>query len=112
MPNCLDELIKKASKKYNQKVVILIDEYDKPILDVLNNISQAIENREFIKSLYSIIKDNDEYIKFAILTGVSKFSKASIFSGLNNIEDISLSPKFATVCGYTQKEIETTMNKG
>ncbi|UOD35498.1 ATP-binding protein [Deferribacteraceae bacterium V6Fe1] len=106
--SCFRDLIHRAYKKYNQKVVILIDEYDKPILDVIENIEQAKINREFIKGLYSIIKDNDAYIKFAFLTGVSKFSKASIFSGLNMLTDISLNPKYGNICGYTQKDIETS----
>jgi len=109
MPNCFEELIRKTSKKYNQKVVILIDEYDKPILDSLENIKQAKINRDFIKSLYSIIKENDAFIKFAMLTGVSKFSKASIFSGLNMLQDISLDERYGNICGYTQKDIETTI---
>jgi Holliday junction resolvase-like predicted endonuclease/predicted DNA binding CopG/RHH family protein len=106
LPNCLWELIKQTYKKYNQKVVILIDEYDKPILDTIENIQQSKLNREFIKSLYTVIKDSDQYIKFAFLTGVSKFSKASIFSGLNMLEDISLNKKFGNICGYTQANIE------
>ena len=105
--NCFSELIRKTYKKYNQRVVILVDEYDKPILDVIENLEQAKINREFIKSLYSIIKDSDEYIKFSFLTGVSKFSKASIFSGLNMLSDISLNPKFGDICGYTQNDIDT-----
>ncbi|SFO87515.1 ATP-binding protein [Hydrogenimonas thermophila] len=108
---CFDELIQQTYEKYNQKVVILIDEYDKPILDVIENREQAKINREFIKALYTIIKSNDEYIRFAFLTGVSKFSKASIFSGLNNLEDISLTPKFGNICGYTQKDLETTFKE-
>jgi len=108
MPNCFSELIRKSYKKYKQKVVILIDEYDRPILDVIENIEQAKINREFIKGLYSIIKGSDEYIQFTFLTGVSKFSKASIFSGLNMLSDISLMKKFGNICGYTQKDIEST----
>ena len=104
--SCFDELIQKAYQKHNQRVAILIDEYDKPILDVIQNQEQAIQNREFLKGLYSIIKANDEYIKFCFLTGVSKFSKASIFSGLNMLVDISLMPKFGNICGYTQRELE------
>ena len=103
---CFERLIKQAHEKYNQKVVILIDEYDKPILDVVDNIEQAKEHREYIKGLYSIIKGCDEYVRFAFLTGVSKFSKASIFSGLNMLQDISLNPKFGNICGYTQANIE------
>jgi hypothetical protein len=106
--SCFAELIEMSYKKYNEKVVILIDEYDKPILDVIENIEQAKINREFIKGLYSIIKDNDAYIRFAFLTGVSKFSRASIFSGLNMLTDISLNPKYGNICGYTQNDIETT----
>ena len=101
-----DELIKRTYQKHNQRVVILVDEYDKPILDVIENKEQAIENREFLKGLYSIIKANDEYIKFCFLTGVSKFSKASIFSGLNMLSDISLLPKYGNICGYTGKDIK------
>ena len=103
---CFEELIQKAYEKYQKPVVILIDEYDKPILDNLENPERALENRDFLRSFYLMMKSNDAYIKFAFLTGISKFSKANIFSGLNNLEDISLSKRFATVCGYTQKNIE------
>jgi len=105
---CFEELIVKAYEKYNMPVVVLIDEYDKPILDVVDDIEKAKEHREYIKGLYSILKGCDRYLKFVFLTGVSKFSKSSIFSGLNMLEDISLTPKFGNVCGYTQDDIETT----
>jgi len=108
LSNCFEELIQKTYEKYNQQVVVLIDEYDKPILDVIENKGQARINREFIKSFYSMLKENERYIKFAFLTGVSKFSKASIFSGLNMLEDISLDKKFGNICGYTQEDIEST----
>ncbi len=111
MASCFDELIKLAYEKYNQKVVILIDEYDKPILDVIEDVEQAKKNREYLKGLYSIIKDNDAYIRFVFLTGVSKFSKASIFSGLNMLEDISLNPRFGNICGYTHKDLETSFRE-
>ena len=103
---CFADLIKKSYEKYNKKVAILIDEYDKAILDNLDQIEIAYENREILKSFYTIMKDNERYIEFVFLTGVSKFSKASIFSGLNNLRDISLLPKFGEICGYTQKNIE------
>nr|MBL0709239.1 AAA family ATPase [Sulfurimonas sp.] len=103
---CLDEIIEKAYEKYGQKVVVLIDEYDKPILDSIENIEQAKLNREFIKGIYSILKGCDQYLKFTMLTGVSKFSRASIFSGLNMLKDISLTPKYGNICGYTQENIE------
>ncbi|MCL0028175.1 ATP-binding protein [Peptococcaceae bacterium] len=104
--SCFNEIIQKSYEKYNQRVVILIDEYDKPILDVIENKEQAIENREFLRGLYSIIKANDAYIKFCFLTGVSKFSKASIFSGLNMLVDISLIPKYGNICGYTENDVK------
>ena len=103
------ELIQKAYEKYQKPVVILIDEYDKPILDNIEDIQRAHENRDFLRGIYVQLKANDAFIKFAFLTGITKFARASIFSGLNNIEDISLSPKFGNICGYTQNDIETTL---
>jgi hypothetical protein len=102
------ELIEKAYEKYHQKVVILIDEYDKPILDNIENIPEALVIRDGMRDFYTKIKENDEYLRFVFLTGVSKFSKVSLFSGLNNLEDISLNPDFGNVCGYTQLDLETT----
>ncbi len=103
---CFRELIQKCYEKYNQKVVVLIDEYDKPILDNLDNIDRAKENRDFLRGIYIQLKESDRYIKFAFLTGISKFSKASIFSGLNNLVDISLMPKYGNICGYTHENLE------
>jgi len=104
---CFKQLIWEAHQKYGDRVVVLVDEYDKFIVDNLDQIEVAKQGREVLKDLYSIIKDSDEYIKFAFLTGVSKFSKVSVFSGLNNLEDISLNPNYATLCGYTQHDLET-----
>ena len=104
---CFNELIKKSYEKYNKPVVILIDEYDKAILDNLDQIEIAHANREILRAFYSVMKGSDRYIKFVFLTGVTKFSRASIFSGLNMLEDISLTPKFGNICGYTQNDIET-----
>ncbi len=106
VPNRFAELIQALYDKTALPVVILIDEYDKPILDNIDNQPLAETMREGLKSLYSVIKDNDAYIKFALLTGVSKFSKISLFSGLNNLRDISLNPDYATLCGYTEVEIK------
>ncbi|MCK5098386.1 MAG: AAA family ATPase, partial [Desulfobacteraceae bacterium] len=101
-----NELLEKLNKKFNIGVVVLVDEYDKPLLD--NLIKDAAEDmREGLSSFYSVLKDADRYIKFVFLTGVSKFSKTSIFSKLNNLTDISLKPKYADICGYTQKDLET-----
>jgi hypothetical protein len=101
-------LVQDLYQTHHQKVVVLIDEYDKPILDNLTKLDIAQEIREELKNLYSVIKDSDEYLKFAFLTGVSKFSKVSIFSGLNNLIDITLDPQFGTLCGYTENELLET----
>ncbi|MEK7275330.1 MAG: AAA family ATPase, partial [Candidatus Desantisbacteria bacterium] len=82
---CLRELITKAAEKYSQKTVILIDEYDKPILDNIEEPVIARQMKEELKNLYSVLKSTDASIKFVLLTGVSKFSKVSLFSGLNNL---------------------------
>ncbi len=100
-------LIRKSFEKYGEQAVILVDEYDKPILDNIDNLEMAQIAREELKALYSVIKDSDSFIRFTFLTGVSKFSKVSIFSGLNNLKDISLSSDFGTICGYSHQELET-----
>ncbi|GAB6094607.1 ATP-binding protein [Desulfatiferula olefinivorans] len=104
------ELIRLLYRQYNKKVVVLVDEYDKPILDNITDRQKAIEIRKGLKNLYSVIKDSDVYIKFCLLTGVSKFAKVSLFSGLNNLEDITLQSDYATLCGYTQHELETVFH--
>ncbi len=103
---CFKELILKAYEKYNKKVVILVDEYDKLILDNIENTEMAKFAREELRRIYSVMKDADPYIKFVFLTGVSKFSKTSIFSGLNNLNDITIDKKYGNICGYTQEELE------
>ena len=100
------ELIRKAKAEYGQGSVVLIDEYDKPILDNITEPEIATEMRNGLRNFYSVIKDSDESLRFAFLTGVSKFSKVSVFSGLNNLKDITLDPAYGTVCGYTQAELE------
>jgi hypothetical protein len=99
------ELIKKLSHK-NTKVAILIDEYDKPIIDYLDNIHQAEENREILRNFYSVIKGSEQYIRFLFITGVSKFSKVSIFSDLNHLTDITLDKNYATLAGITPVELK------
>jgi hypothetical protein len=88
-------------------VVVLVDEYDKPILDNMTDEQTAISVRNTLRGFYSAIKDADEHIKFAFLTGVSMFSKINLCSELNNLRDITLSPEYATICGYTRAEVET-----
>ena len=102
--NMFAELVRKLSAK--GKVVLLIDEYDKPIIDYLDNTEQAIDHRKTLKTFYSVIKDSDPYFEFLLITGVSKFSKVSIFSDLNNLDDITLYRQFADLTGYTQVELE------
>ena len=101
------ELIENASKKYQRRVVILDDEYDKPILDNIDKADLAIEMRDGLKNFYSVIKDSDQYVQFVFITGVSKFSKVSLFSGLNNLKDITLDARYASICGYTQEELDS-----
>ncbi len=87
-------------------VVILIDEYDKPIIDNIDHPAAAAEIREVLKSFYAVIKGMDAYVRFVFLTGVSKFSKVGVFSGLNNLKDITLDNRYATLLGFTQEELE------
>ncbi|NQY74632.1 MAG: ATP-binding protein, partial [Candidatus Margulisbacteria bacterium] len=98
-------LIKDLASKIGN-VVVLIDEYDKPIIDQLKNTEVAKQNREILKDFYGVLKSQDEHIRLVFLTGVSKFSKVSIFSGLNNLNDITMDTKYATLLGYTQAELE------
>ena len=102
-------LITALYEKYQQSVVILIDEYDKPILDNLvgNDPEQATQMREALRDFYSVIKGQDARLRFVMLTGVSQFSKVNLFSGLNNLTDITLLEQFSAVCGYTQSELES-----
>ena len=104
-PNQFRELITKLSHQYNQ-VVVLIDEYDKPILDYLDDVEQAKANREVLKNFYSVLKSLDSHLRFVLLTGVSKFSRVSIFSELNNLKDLTMHPRYTTLLGYTQDELE------
>lgn len=106
IPGQFRHLLMDATNHHGQNAVVLIDEYDKPMLDNLSNSAAAAANREGLKNLYSVIKDADEFIKFCLLTGVSKFSKVSLFSGLNNLTDITLDSDFSDICGYTDEDID------
>jgi hypothetical protein len=101
------DLIVRVAKQTGQRAIVLVDEYDKPILDRIEQPAIAAEIREALKDLYSVIKDSDAHIRFAMLTGVSKFSKVSLFSGLNNLQDITLDPDYGSICGYTQTDVDT-----
>jgi hypothetical protein len=101
------ELIRQAERAHGQRVVVLVDEYDKPILDNISRPEVAREIRDGLRNLYSVIKGQDAHIKFAMLTGVSKFSKVSLFSGLNNLKDITVDVRFSAICGYTDVDVDT-----
>ena len=101
------ELIAHAAKAVGQRAVILIDEYDKPILDRIESPDIAKDIREALKDFYSVIKDSDAHIKFVLMTGVSKFSQVSLFSGLNQLTDITLEAKYSAICGYTDADVDT-----
>jgi hypothetical protein len=115
-------LIKKCYDYYKKQLVILVDEYDKVILDNIENKTEVEKIRESLKNFYGVLKGLDEYIftynignrslviRFVLITGVSKFSKVSLFSGLNQLKDISLDPRYGNICGYTQNELESYFN--
>ena len=106
-PECFGDLIRVLHRQVGQRVVMLVDEYDKPILDALEVPEVARANRDFLRGLYSTIKSNDAHVKFTFLTGVSKFSKVSLFSGLNNLKDITLDARYSSICGYTDADLDT-----
>ena len=104
--NSFFELIRSAFYKYGEKVVLLIDEYDKPMLDTRHLDDKLHENvKNAIRGFYGVIKESAEYIRFVIITGVTKFSHVNIFSGLNNLRDISLNPEYNALCGISESEM-------
>lgn len=104
-------VIRAAKEKTGRNVVVLIDEYDKPILQAIDNEPLQDEFRNTLKAFYGVIKSADADLKFALLTGVTKFGKVSVFSDLNNLNDISMSPRFHNICGITNEELHTVFDK-
>ncbi|WP_028910384.1 ATP-binding protein [Prevotella sp. AGR2160] len=98
-------IVRLAYEKTGKRCVILVDEYDKPLLQTLSNSSLQDSYRATLKAFYSVLKTQDQYIKFALLTGVTKFGKVSVFSDLNNLIDLSMDERYQTICGITQEEI-------
>ena len=98
-------LIRNAAEKSGERVVILVDEYDKPMLQAIGNDTLQSEYRNTLKAFYGVLKSMDGYIKFALLTGVTKFGKVSVFSDLNNLEDISRNPSYTDICGISGEEL-------
>ena len=105
-PERLAHILGALHRDTGRRVVVLIDEYDKPILDALDVPEAARANRDFLRGFYGVIKDADAHVRFAFLTGVTKFSKVSLFSGLNNLLDITLEPRYSAICGYTEADLD------
>lgn len=105
------DIIDAAYRKAGQKVVILIDEYEKPIIDNIDNPELMEQFRRELQGFYSVIKGKDNAIRFAFLTGVTKLGKMSIFSGLNNLNDISMDARYADICGISEQELKSTFGE-
>ena len=106
------QIIRKATEKTGREVVILIDEYDKPLLDIEDNKELFEKNQRILKSFFGNLKSMDRYIRFAFITGVARFSKVSIFSDLNNLKDISMADKYADICGWSESELVDNFRPG
>jgi len=106
-PERLENVLYFLHRATGHQAVVLVDEYDKPVLDVLEDDGKAGANRNCLREIYSIIKSSEDHIRFVFLTGITMFSKTSFSSGLNNLTDISLSPRHAAICGYTDHDLET-----
>ena len=106
-PERFASLLESLHDQAGQPVAVLIDEYDKPILDALEEPEIARANRDYLRGLYATIKDSDAHVRFTFITGVSKFSKVSLFSGLNNLTDITLDASYSAICGYTEADLDT-----
>ena len=106
-PERFRDLLRVLHARTGRRVVVLVDEYDKPLLDALDTPDVARANRDYLLGLYSTIKSSDADVHFTLLSGVSKFSMASVFSGLNNLTDITLDPRYSAICGYTEADLDT-----
>ncbi len=100
------KLISETASKYGQRVVVLVDEYDKPMLDNLNEPLVAAEIRDALKGFYGVLKEQDANLQFVFMTGVTKFSKVSLFSGVNQLKDITISKSYSSICGYTDNDLQ------
>jgi len=106
-PGMFDDVIFRLYQRTGKKVVVLIDEYDKPILEVLHMPDMALANRKYLRGLYGVIKGCSKYISFTLITGISMFSKMNLFSAINNLYDFTLDPEYASICGYTERDLTT-----
>ena len=107
----LSGLIHRAYKQTGKQVAVIIDEYDAPLLDVLHDQATLDAMRKVIQEFYVPLKANEAYIKFCFITGITKFPQLSIFSTINNLKNISLNPRFATICGFTEHEVQTVFKE-
>ena len=107
VPGRFGHVLKSLHRRTGQRVAVLIDEYDKPILDALDTPEVARANRDYLRGLYAVLKSSDADIRFSLMTGVTKFSKGSLFSGLNNLKDITLDRRYSAICGYTEEDLDT-----
>ena len=105
-PGRLRRLLQALHRQTGQRVAVLVDEYDKPILDALADPEMAVANRDFLRGFYGMIKSSDAHVRFTFVTGVSKFTKVSLFSDLNNLTDITLDPVYSSICGYTEGDLD------
>ena len=110
LPMRFEGIIQRAYEKTGERVVILVDEYDKPLLQAISNKSLQDEYRATLKAVYGALKSMDGCIRFALLTGVTKFSKVSVFSDLNNLKDISMSPNYYDICGISEQELHNVFD--
>ena len=103
--------IQRVSMHHDCRVVILVDEYDKPLLQAIGNDELQTTYRNTLKAFYGALKSCDRYIRFAFLTGVTKFGKVSVFSDLNNLKDISMLPAYSNICGITENELHACFDE-
>ena len=108
----LNDIIQQTTEQYGEKAVVVLDEYDAPLLNVLHDEQRLAQVRQLMRTLYAPLKDCDPYLRFVFITGISKFSQLSIFSEINNLKVISMMPEYATLCGFTQQEIEDNFPDG
>ncbi len=109
-PDRFAELLELLHERTGRRVVVLVDEYDSPIVEVLSNPALAKANRDYLRSVYAAVKSCDAHVKFLFLTGIPKFSKVRIFSGLNNLRDITLNPAYSSICGYAEHDLDTVFH--
>ena len=106
-PDRFAQLLEELHRLFGRRAVVLVDEYDKPITENLNQPDLARANRDYLRAVYANIKECDQHIRFSFITGVSKFSKVSLFSSLNNLKDLTLDPRYSSLCGYTDHHLDT-----